>query len=380
MVKNIKNNRSRNILIFLVILSGLVLASYLASSQLGSFDIRNRAATETETILKGWEFDGNTSEGWNRNNNLFTLTAQNGFLESNFTRFINPAAPASLKKAFIKNDNVLIQLLPRYINKFKIRLGVTPWKSSIVGININPTAKQIISPQPSPFTFDVYYMISGKNTWEPSLKLQGTADGNLYEYELTFPINILNMNAANDPTGNQPIVLSGSQISKLKIDYGSPLFGQVIRIDWIRLVVTQPSGGGEAGKRPISTETITKEGDLFRDNLEGVSPFVLEVSSNESYRISARPDEGSFFDRFRRKGGGQGWTFNDLGKYVNRRVSITGTLTSKGTGNGYGFGTQSPLLTISSISDLGPALNQPPAQPPTDSIPPWLNQNNQESR
>ena len=146
-----------------------------------SSDIRSRAAQETR-ILKSWEFNGTTSEGWQQQPN--TITVSGGYL--NFTVMPNQAQMGL--------ENTTSFTIPTGIRNFQINLRITTPKPAqpVRSGKLVPTP----TPVPQPVSVEVHFQ---KNTGATksraaytdipgsTLTIKAAADGQFHAYNVPFP-------------------------------------------------------------------------------------------------------------------------------------------------------------------------------------------------
>jgi len=315
----------------LIIVLGIVFGvSFLAISYKAattSREDRSKAAEE-ETIVKQWEFNGNTTEGWTKvKNKDLIYSVSNGFLHI--------ITGSTLPKTIYATDTYFSIT---GIKKVKINIRLSP---IAVGCPTFPsdTANSIgvcatTTPNQFPMRLEVHYfkkVINNGNTKYEEYKESKTnpmfidvpADGRQQEYTLTSP----------------------DTLSTVRIDKVELRFGQVqpfsADIDYIRIVNTKiastpppcyykqvqciqapcptikvcptstisptPPEGCQyltrcavgAGNRCTTElvcpntsvtvaprQTVTRTGTVTQDNLEGKSRYLLTVSRSEIYQLS----------------------------------------------------------------------------------------------
>jgi hypothetical protein len=380
------------IIIVLGVVFGISLLAISYKATLTSSEKRSKAAEE-ETIVKQWEFSGNTTEGWQKLKNIENVYAASDGLLHILTKSSLP------KTIYAANTNFALT----GIKKVKVGLRVNPTTgscpSSVSGAANNAGTCLTPTPYQFPITVEIHYFKKVTNNGDTSyeefadsiktpLKIERTGDGQLQEYALTLPDTLHTM-----------------RIGKVEIRFNQVL-PFIAEIDYIRFVnttipatptpptsptptktptatlaptstptPTPPDGcyygpqcaGTSRGTAcpvvlicpttttPVQQETVTRTGTVSQDNLEGTSKYLLTVSSSEKYRLVSQPDRTN-------DGRGSHGVTTDTGdifkQYVGKTVIVTGTIaqTSGKTGfGGIGVPTPSqPTFYVQTIRQVTP--------------------------
>lgn len=205
----------------LAVAFGLIALAVTYSAALRSTEQRSRAA-EGLTLVKQWEFNGTTTEGWNVVGFANTRVAD-GFLRAVFGK--------PKQEAFLQNSNVGANL-PFGTKYFRLRLAIS-----------KGSTKNLV-------TGTVTYELEGNKTRTRPLTFSINPDGTLRYYSLTLP------------------EIAATSVTGLKVSFSGIKPGSQLEVDFMRLFGTMPK------PTPIPT-VICKT---------GVNSFSVDTPCDGGYR------------------------------------------------------------------------------------------------
>ena len=228
----VKHSTSKVITLVLAIAFGIVALAMTYDVATRSTEQRSRAVEASELVVKQWEFNGTTTEGW----------GMTGFSNMRVISGILSAVNGkSIPSAYIYNrETTAINLQgAKYI---KLRLGI--------GRTSSPEPKGS-GPEVYRATGTVIYtLLDRRSLLTRPLTFLISADGTLREYSLILP------------------EIAPVTINSIKISFTGLRPGSKLNIDWIRLGGTKP--------RPTPLPTLTCK--------TGVNNFSVDTACDGGYR------------------------------------------------------------------------------------------------
>jgi len=227
------------IIVFGVALGLMALAMGFKGVQ-NTSDIRSRAATVT-TMVKRWEFNGTSAEGWMQSQN--PMTVKNGALTFD-TQF---------KSAITEISNTTSFVIPMGIRSLQMRMRIVRPSTGITENRLNPTLSAVSVP------VEIHFQKKGaayEDFSKSTLFIKAIADGQWHSYTVAFPDTLMKY-----PVERTVIRINGSAIQPRAS----------VAIDWIRISVQRTT--------PTPTPTPTS---LCRVTLKSYS--VTEPCGTDLFR------------------------------------------------------------------------------------------------
>ncbi|MFZ5845359.1 MAG: hypothetical protein ACOY0S_02715 [Patescibacteria group bacterium] len=285
---------------------GILAIALTVAALSGTTELRSKAAPQEEVIVKNWEFNKG-AEGWVADNAL-EVKVQDGYFQA--------VTDSKGRLLVVRNPQVNVTL-PAGAKKLKFALAVGSFgRPEFIGIpEITGRPKPTVTPYPVSPTFDLRVRVKSNGVFSADSTVKVPADGQFHEYEVGLPWVV------------------GRRIEAIRFEFTGLQAKPSVKVsfDWIKLVYWRyvrptPSPWVTVTPMPTSTQEVTKQGVVRRDNLEGtVSPYVLVTDNKETYRLVV---DKSFYERDPR--GMRPLLELNLDAYVGHRVEVTGRLGERG--------------------------------------------------
>ncbi len=292
------HSTSKVITLVLAVAFGIIALAMTYSAATRSTEQRSRASPAPELIIKQWEFNGSTTEGWTPAN-FSSVRVVDGFLDAVYGKPLTKENPncnnyQCQNRLYSKSSGIWMitdcnnpndrdgddQLCnargrvgscgsqnfccPGPKKKWTTDMSACGGSSATgpnlvnnsVGaalplgnkylkfrLGVKDESKPIVLRREpgSSFTLSIMYTVEGKPVLKP-LQVQGSADGQLHDYSVLFP------------------EIAAITVTTLKLTFINLTPGRQVQFDWIRLTGVQ--------LKPTPTPTITCHGGLLSFRIE----------------------------------------------------------------------------------------------------------------